>query len=631
MLEFIRNNARSWIVKVLFGIIILVFVFWGVGSFRGDNKKILAEVNDSSISSKEFMRYHERRLRQLQQKRPNISQEELQKMDFKRRVFDQLVNRKLLLQKAKDLNLFVTSAELKGRITNMQAFANKNKDFDRSRYRSVLRANNMMPAQFENRMQQSLLQEKLQSSIAASVKPGMAEAKDLFDFSREKVKIEYIFYEQSDFLDKVELEEKEIKKYYEDNKGQFKQPEKMRIKYLLLTPASLAEYEDVSDKEIKQYYRANKDSFQQEKQVKARHILIKVPDTASEEKVASAKEKIAQLKNKLEQGADFASLAKKKSQGPSAEKGGSLGWIKKGEMVQSFEKAAFDLDSGEVSDPVKTQYGFHLIKVEDKRKKGVRPLKEVRDQVRQKVAVTQATGKVEDKLDKALDILLSTGDLNKAGEKIGAGVKKSNFFSRQKGPRDLDLDSEQIKDLFALQEKGVTNYPIMLKDGYLLAKNIQTKQAYIPDLERVRPAIEKKLREQKAKQMAQNKAKQDLEKILQNKDKGFKKLSREIKQSEPFNRRGPIPGLGSHSELIDRAFQAENKQWFSRPFELSSGYVLARLQEKIRPSKKAWEEQKSYLVSGLKRSKRQQLLNAYVEQLREDAQIDIISPQVLEY
>ncbi len=631
MLEFIRNNARSWLVKLLFGIIVLVFVFWGVGSFRGNKQQTLAEVGDMKISTKEFMQYHKRRLRQLQESRPNLDQEKLRKMDFKRSVFDQLVNQKLLLKKAKDLNLFVTPAELKGMITNMEAFRNEDKAFDERRYRSILRANNMVPGQFESRMQQQLLRQKLRSALAASVNPGVAEARDLFNFIQEKARIEYINYDQDEYLDQVEIGEEEIKEYYQNNKEKFEQPARMRIKYILLTAESLAAYEDVNDQEIEEYYQANKEMFQREKQVKARHILVKVEDTASEEKVENAREKIEYLKQKLERDADFDSLAKKESEGPTAKDGGNLGWINKGEMTESFEKAAFDLQPGEVSDPVRTEYGFHLIKVEDKRDKGSKPLNEVRDKVRKEVAISKAAGKIEDKLDMALDILLSTGNFNKVAEKIGVEIKKSGLFSENKGPGQLDLDSENIQKLFSLKKGEITNYPIMLENGYLLAQNIEEKEAYIPDLERVRPAIEKELSKQKAKDLARKKAKKDLKQIIKADGNSLGKLASKIRESELFNRRGPIPGLGSNSELIQKAFQAENKEWFSKPFKVPSGYVLARLKERVSPSKEDWQAQQSVMTTSLQRSQRRQLLNAYVQQLRDGVEINVISPEVLKY
>lgn len=628
MLEGIRRNAQSWGVKALFAIIVLVFVFWGVGGFRGNQKAVLAIVDDMEISTKEFYRYYEDRRQALQQQRPNLTSQDLEEMNFKQRVFEHLVENKILQKKASQLGLVVTSKEIKEMVDGMEAFKDEKSRFDPDRYKQILRANRMTPGQFEMRLRDDIRIHKFKEFVQLPAKVSQEEAKDFYSYVQEQAKIEYLTFAWQDYKDKVELGEKEIEKHYQDHQDQFKQQARMKMEYLLLNAETLAKSQEVSQQEIKEYYQRNKDNYSREEQVKAKHILIELDQQASKDEVSKARQTIEDIRNQLEKGAGFGELAKKFSQGPSAKKGGDLGWFSRGRMVESFEKTAFDLQPGEISQPVRTPFGLHLIKVEDKKPAGHKSLQEVQETIKNRIAKDKAMDKLEDKLDVALDTLLSTGSLSKAAQAVDLDLRQSDWFTKAKGPAEINLNQEETATLFDLKKGEMTDTPILLEDGYLLAKKIEFDPEHIKPLSKVKSTIEKKLKRQKAMDLAKEAAQTELKELTSKKGSSLSP-KKESQVSKPFNRRGFIPGLGYQAELAQDALAEEEGKWLPKTYKTQFGYVLARLKEKMPISQEKWEGEKDIWISRLNNFRKQELFQAFSQGLRQEAKVQIKSPEIL--
>ncbi len=631
MLEIIRKNAQSWGVKLLFGIIVLVFVFWGVGSFRGKQKTTLAEVNDQEVPARRFMEAYQRQLDAMREQNPNLSAEDLQEMDFKRQVFNQLIDQILLLQEAEKMGFSSSPAEISSRIKSLPSFRDQETQrFDPERYTALLQANRMSPAQFESDMGKDLLSQKLLDALSAVIRVSEQEARGLFAFVNEKATIEYILFADADFSDQVSVTESAVTEYYQEHQEEFKEPARMAMDYLLLTPEGLAPYQEVSEQDIRAYYQHNTDQFTRPEQIKARHILIELPEDASEDQEKAARRQINQVEERLNQGEDFAKLAKELSQGPSAARGGDLGWFSRGSMLESFEEAAFALQPGETSRPVRTRFGLHLIEVEDRRSAGVQDFEQVKDTIRKELAEDKAAENLEDTLDQALEIILSTGDLQKAADECGLELKKSGLFSRQKGLPDIDLQQEALTALFALKTGELTDRPLFLQDGYLLALKTDARPSRVSPLKQVREQIVRRLTKQKARDFALEKAEETLAALKTN-DQDEVLGQKTVVESQPFNRRGFIPELGSNPDLARKAFNSDQSGWFAKPYQVSSGSLLARPGKIIPPDEEQWEEQKSFWIARLGQNREQTLYEAYFQALRDKAEIEILTPELLSY
>ncbi|MGM0423588.1 MAG: SurA N-terminal domain-containing protein [Thermodesulfobacteriota bacterium] len=628
MLEFMREHASSWIVKALFGIIVLVFVFWGVGGMQNDEQPVLATVNDKNILNKDFFQTYEREADYLRRNNPDLSSSDLEQMDLKKQVLERMINNYLLRQKAQEWGLFVTSQEVRQTISSMEVFQGQGKKFDPQRYKQVLQSSRLSPGQFESELSGDILGEKLQDLLLSPLQASDSLARDFFRYLSAEARVEYLHLSWEDFLSRVSLSQEEVQEYYEQNQEEFEQPAQMRMRYLVLTPESLARYQEVSAEEIRDYYQQNEDLFARQERAKARHILLRLDSEASEEEVDQARQKLQEIKQELQQGAEFSELAKAHSEGPSAIQGGDLGWFSRGSMQEDFEEAAFALQPDEISEPVRTEFGLHLIQLVDREEAGTADLDEVREEIRERLAQDKAAQALEDLLDEVLLLVLDTGSLQEAAQQLDLEAQKSDWFSKEQGPKELELDKEQMDKLFALQEGEPVQAPLRVQGGYLLAQKIEEKQAQVAPLQEVRPRIEERLRQDKAQALARKEA----EDILQELEQGGKdEYQDQLQLSPAFTRQGRIPGLGQNQDLVREAFSSQPGQWLSRPFEFSSGYVLAKVEDIQDPSEEDWESSQDYLLSSLNRSKRQLFMQALLDDLRSRADIKIESPEVLEY
>jgi peptidyl-prolyl cis-trans isomerase D len=629
MLEVIRNNAQSWGVKLLFAIIVLVFVFWGVGSFRNSERQVVASVGGQEIGLKEFAQAYQRQVETMRRQYGEISSQDLQDMDLKRQVLEQMINERLIQSKAEELGLFVGSGQIRTRITEMRVFHGENATFDPQRYQTLLRVNNLSPAQFEADIRRSLVSSALREAVTSPVRVDEAEARELFNYVQAQAMIDYVRFPAQEYTGEIQVTDQEISDYYEAHKEEYRIPAKMSMQALVITPKALAATQEVEDDEIERYYQNNQQEFTRPEQVRARHILIRVSQEASEQEVAEARGKIEAVAKRLEQGDDFAQVAKEVSDGPSAEQGGDLGWFGRNSMVQEFEQAAFGMEPGEVSEPVRTQFGFHLIRLDDRREAGVQPLDQVHEEIQSRLAREKAMGTLEDTLDQVLQIVLTSGDLHQAAETVQAKVKEFGPFSSSNPPSELDLDQEQVQKLVQMQEGEITETPILLDNGYLVAKKTDHEATHIPPLEQVKRRVVSALEKDKASDLAQKAAEDALKQLRDG--ASVSGLGLKTETSEQFSRQGFIPGLGRNQELAQDAFAAQKGNWLEKPYSMQNGWVIARLTAISDPEESAWERQKEQWMKNVRQMQEQRLFQAYLEGLREAAEITIKAPEALEY
>ena len=416
MLEVIRSNAQSWGVKIAFGIIILVFVFWGVGGLTGGPSTVILTVNGEPITIQDFQRRYEQLEQNVRAQNPGLDADQLKSMQLKQRLIQTLVLENLLSQEAKRVGVTVTPVELRKIVESFPAFHNAEGKFDPDAYLRVLQAQRNTPGNFESELRNGLLVEKLRADVSAGAWVSEAAARDLFRYQGERRIIEYVLYPLEDYTSKVSVEDAQIKDYYEANQASFTVPPQADIEYLLIGPETLAAAQTIDDAAVASFYEKNASQFATPEMVRARHILILSDAKASPEDQAKAKARIEEIAQRIKGGEDFGTVAKETSEDPgSAPQGGELGWFEKGRMVPEFEKAAFALQPGDVSEPIKTQFGYHLIQLEEHKDAGQQPLDEVKDQIRQRLAQDEAAGKVQEALEQVQLAVIGGKSLAEAG------------------------------------------------------------------------------------------------------------------------------------------------------------------------------------------------------------------------
>src|SRR5208283_645347 len=315
---------------------------------------------------------------------------------FARQAAEQLINEKALVAEAHRMGLRVNDEELREELQHGQLGSMlfpEGKFVGEEEYENFVQRNDLTVPQFEELEKNYILVRKLRALVSSSAFVGQSEVRDEFDRRNTKVKFEYAVITKDDILKGLHPTEEELKAYYERNKATYNNsiPEKRQIKYVVIDSAKIAAATTVTEADLQAYYDQHRDEYRAPEQVKVAHILIKTPlptpgEKEDEKAIADARAKAEDVLKQVKAGGDFAKLAEKYSDDPgSAKSGGELGWIGRGRTVPEFEKAAFSLAKGQTSDLVKSSYGFHIIRVEDKQEAHLKTLAEVKSEIEQKV------------------------------------------------------------------------------------------------------------------------------------------------------------------------------------------------------------------------------------------------------
>jgi len=632
MLDGLRQNAGSWIIKVLFAIIILAFVLaYGSGSMRGKSGGVLAYVGETPISITDFQHRLQREIEALRQQMPGVSNEDLSRMGIKNRVLSGMVNSVLIRQKANELGLAVSDAELQKRIASYQVFRGKDGKFDTAVYRNVLRSNSMTPTDFEEGMRQDIVGDKLQKMLDLTVTVEDAEVRDFFIHGGEKVAIDYLLFAQEDFAAEVNPDDAAIEKYYQDNQETFRRPARATLQYLQFTPQDLAKPGDVSAEDVKKYYDAHQDEFARPEQIHARHILLKVDSDAPEDEAAQIRSALLSIKAQLGK-KSFEDLAKKYSEGPSKATGGDLGWFSRGMMVGPFEDAAFALKPGQVSEPVRTRFGWHLIKLEEHRDKGVKPLTEAETDIRRTLAEDKAAEALSEKLDQAIGQVIVGDSLAKIAESLGMTLESTGAVTEDALAERLGIDADSAQTLFKLETGKASETPVSIEGGYILAAKTNFVESTIAPLDEVRGAIHQTLKREGALKLAQDKADAVLAELSDpaKAEGALAQFKSKLATSKPFARRGLIPELGMNPELVEASFAGVEGQWLAKSYPVGSGVVLARLAQRVPPAEELWDRQKDMLRTQIRQAKANEMFMAYLAGLRDKVEVKIVQPKLMD-
>ncbi|WP_285906538.1 SurA N-terminal domain-containing protein [Pseudodesulfovibrio pelocollis] len=631
MLEIMRENASGWIVKILFGIIIVVFVFaFGMSGLDTGQDPVLATVNNQIITRAEFEDAFQRAAEGLRSTNPEVTPAQLQDPQFKQMVLGELINNRLLLDEAARLGITASDEEVFAAITRQSYFWNQAGAFDRDIYLAALRSIRMTPTQFETSFKRELIAGKVTDMIRRTALATPEQARQIFDWVGEEARVDYILSAPADFLARASVNEAEVEEFYTANEARFMVPEQVRVRYLLFTPRDLAARQEVSDEEIEAYFRANAATMRQEEAVKASHILIQTSDSDSEEKQADARKRIDAVHALAKAGGDFAALARQHSEGPSAPGGGDLGWFGRGDMVPEFEAAAFATPEGQVTEPLRTQFGWHIIFVEDRKEAGELALDDVRQDISRAIAEEKASDQVSDLLDEAMDLLASGMALDAVADELGMLAVTSSPIPAQGLVQGFGLTPEAAGVVMRIPTGESHKTPLSIDGGYMLVEKVEDIPAAPLPLDEVRESIMASISQRKAFELAMADAQAVLERLTgPDAERAAAELAGRIKTSESFDRQGFVPGLGQNRNLADAAFGATGSEWLPEPFALEAGVIVARLKEIIPASDADWAEQKDAWLEQANRNYQFEALNAYMTNLRQQADVDIARPDLL--
>jgi len=489
MLSFLRRKAQSPTLQATILIIIVVFVFWGVGRQSSNKRTAIATVNGTAIKYQDYQKEYNQTLSQLRDRFGGAVPKGLLKtLDIKHQVLNKVIQRTLLRQGASGAGLYVSDQELQKAIQAMPAFQ-QNGNFNMNWYKNVLTNSRLTVSKFESGMRYDLLAAKVRDHLSRFGEVSPNELKDLFNYNYTPFKFDYATLKSHDYADKVEVTDDSLATFFEKNKINYHTNPKRKIKFLHFTFKS-QQVPEPDDKEIYNYYTNNIKKYTTPERRKARHILVLSKSSDTAEQVAAERKKINDVLVKARAGDDFAELAKKYSEDGLASRGGDLGFFSRGQMVKPFEDAAFSLQEGGISDIVKTQFGFHIIKVDKIEAAKVKSLDEAKVAIIAELKKTKAKSLAFKEANDAYEKIILAGSLDKyATTDTGAksNIIATDFFSKE-SPADA------IKALPML-----TNTAFSLKKSEL-SSIIETSQGYaIVYVEDSTPPTQQKLAEVKSK------------------------------------------------------------------------------------------------------------------------------------
>jgi peptidyl-prolyl cis-trans isomerase D len=437
MFGFVGKYKKiSW---VIFGLIIASFALFGVQSyFTGGSADSVANVGKSSISQQEFGYMVEReqeRLRPQVQQNPQAAQY-LQSDEFKRSVLNNMIQRRLILNAARSSGLAVSEDELIEMISTVGAFQDENGKFSHERYEQVLKAQRLSTAEFEEQVSEDVIVGRLQRVIAETAFVPSVTVKNLVRQRLQEREVSQLVFSPADYREAMVVSEEDVRKYYDDNQNLFRIPERAKLEYVVLNDEVASASVVVSEQDLQDAFEARIADYQSKEQRRASHILISVTDNTDDSQWKTAKEKVDSVLSKVKANPkNFSALAKEFSNDPgSAENGGDLGMFEKGFMVKEFEDAAFGAKVGEIVGPVKTEYGYHIIRVDEVKGGQTANFDSIKEDLEKEIRKARADEAYLKASQTFTDLVYTEFDsLQPVADQLKLTIQKSDWVSRDSG------------------------------------------------------------------------------------------------------------------------------------------------------------------------------------------------------
>jgi len=604
-MEKLHGASTNWASKFLFGFITVTFVISSMAGYlytRVDNSA--AKVNGEEISQQAFQNQYNIASRNLT---PQEIDSPAQVANLKRQVLASLIDQELLRQYANELKLGVSDARIKQEIVTTPTFQNNGK-FDNTLYQQTLQNNGISAETYAGYVREALRLEQLQSGLGttAFIVPAQQEKLAKLFFQSRQIRLANL--PLANEIAKQEVSDEEIQAYYDAHKAEFTIPETVKVQYLDLSGAAMENNINITDVEIAQYYQDNKPQFTTQGQQRLAHIQVKTEQQAQE------------LYQQLQNGANFADLAKNHSIDPtSAERGGDLSWVSAGEFPKVFEDAANALAVGQYSQPVNLDNHYHIILVEERKEPQLQPLESVKAQIaaqiRQNLVNTQFYSIEKRVAEKAFE---DPSSLNAAAEVGGVKVQETSYFSRDDIPAELNYPNV-ISAVFDsdLSQGGSNSEPMNVGEQHsVVVRVLDHKPQSIKTLDEAKADITAHLKHQKAEAVVLAQAEQIVQNLSEGKSVEGVKFGAE--QTWVFaENKDPV----LNNTVFSMAKPEEGKTTYKAAGNANGDVVIIAL-DKVVDGKLTEQEQKQFAVQ-IEQLSQVSLQNSLLNALRAKAKIEI--------
>jgi len=631
MLDLLRKKAQSPLIQGIILIIVLVFVFWGVGSSYRGSRNSVATVNNEPIPYETFQKAYEQLANKYRdQFGGNIPKGLLENLDLEGQTIEQLIQRTLLRQGAEEMGIIVSNLEVQQAVEKMEAFKT-NGIFNVQQYKNIISSSGMTPASFEATMRTDLLAGKVLAHLSRFAKLTPLEVKEQFGLDNEEINIEYTSFAAADFKDKVGAGEEELQAFYKENKNNYMTDPRIKLDFILF-PLDTDKKPEISNEEAESFYRQNISRYSIPEQRKARHILIKTTAEDSEDVLSEKREKAEQILELARSGEDFAELARQYSEGPSGPRGGDLGSFSRGRMVKPFDDAAFALDEGAISDIVETQFGFHIIKVEKIEPAHIKTLEEVKAEIASQLQEQKAGELAFNKATEAYEKIILAGSLEKFNQQnTDIAVEQTDYFPR-KSPgksgftKGIVNEPAFLNAAFSLN-KGELSSLIETAKGYAIIFATDKKEPEVTLFEDVKEQVRQDYISQKSESMAQETAEQMLTALRENDSVDFaseaEKYNKKVEDSG-YITRNDTAGSQVPPQVATLGFELSAESPYPEDTVSDNGkFYVFRLKERRQPASDLFTEKENDFRTGLLERKKNSILESWLANVRSKAEIQI--------
>ena len=627
MLDQMRRH-KGWL-KWSLALVVLTFVVFYIPDFLTTNtgaapSEVLAEVEGQPITVGTFTRRYNAQINAYRNAYGGQMNDQLLKqLGIDRQILNQLIDEEAMVAESRKQGITVTDVEIRQRILALPGFQENGKFVGEQRYRQILQFQNppMTTADFETSLRRALQIEKLRSAITGWMSISDKDVADEFTRRNEKVKLDVVPITPQAFKSQVTVTDAELAAFFEKAKDKYRIGEKRKARYAVINVDQVRQTITVPEADITAFYQQNMPQYQTPAQVRASHILFKL-EGKDEKAVQALAEEV--LKKAQAPGADFAALAKQYSEDDSNNtNGGDLDYFGRGRMVAEFEQAAFSMKAGEISNLVKTAFGFHIIKVVDSKPDTTRPLAEVRTEIEDQLKWQQAQAEAE-RIAKSLEATTKTpADLEKLATSRGLPVIEAGLFLVEEAVGGLGPQPELSQRLFASKEGEVT--PAMrVAAGWVFATVTGRQDSYVPKIDEVKARVRDDLVGDKAAELAKARATAIASDLKGAKDfaAAAKRAGLEVKTTELIARGAAIADLGI-SEAVDAAAFALPQGGVSDAISTPTGTAIVRVVERVNVTPAEIEGGRDQLRDELVNQRRDKFFGAYMQKAKQGLTINI--------
>ncbi len=634
MLDRMRRH-RGWL-KWSLALVVLTFVAFYASDFATDPtaltgtttvgaaaNEVIANVEGRTITAGEFQRRYQTQMQAYQGAYGGgVSEQLLRQLGIDQQIVQQMVDEQAALTEAERQGIRVSDEELARQIFAIPGLQENGRFIGEERYEQLLRTQQppMTKADFEGSLRSSMMIDRLRSALTDWMAVSEAELSREYTRRNEKVKLQVVALTADRFRDKVSVTDAEMASHFDARKADYRKGEQRKIRYLLLDRDDLRTRTIVTPTEIQASYNQNIQQYQTPEQIRASHILF---NTAGKDEAVVRKQAEDVLKQ-ARAGADFAQLAQKYSEDEGSKAtGGDLDFFARGRMVPEFENAAFAMEAGTIGDLVKTQYGFHIIKLVDKRPAVTRTLDEVRAQIQDQLAWQKTDQQIADRTAQLTARIKSPSDIDAVAKESGITIQESDFFTREDPVPGLGAAPQVVVEAFRIKDNEVGG-PTVSPRGMVYLTVSGKRDPYVPNLEEVKERVREDVIRSKATELSRQRAGQIAASLRNTKDfaAAAKAQGFEAKDTELVTRGTALPDLGVSPEVEKAVFDLPVGT-VSEPITTSDGTVIVRVVERdpvtpdeFRADKEAFREQ-------LLTERRNRFFSAYMTKAKQNMKIDI--------